>query len=56
MLCERGSQTPGHCDLPCLGFAHYTSPIHLHQGIQPGVVGVVELAFAVAGEQVAQFI
>jgi len=30
---ERGSQTAGHCNLSCLGFAHQSSPIHLHQGI-----------------------
>ena len=51
---ERGSQATDHRDLPGLGFTHQPLPIHLHQGIQPGAVGIVELAFAIAGEQVAQ--
>ena len=50
---ERGSQATGH-HLPGTGFTHQPSPIHLHQGIEPGATGVVELAFAIAGKQLAQ--
>jgi hypothetical protein len=51
---ERGSQATDHRDLPGLGFARQPPPIHLPQGVQPSAVGVVELAFAIAGEQVIQ--
>jgi hypothetical protein len=47
---EHGPQTTGHRNLPCLGVAHQSSPILLHQGIQPNEVGVVKLALAIAEE------
>ena len=50
---EHGSQATSYRDLPGLGFAHQSAPIHLHQHIQPSAVNVVKLALAIAGEQAA---
>jgi len=50
---EHGSQAASHRHLPGLCFAHQPSPIHLHQGVQPGAIVVVELAFATLGKEPA---
>jgi hypothetical protein len=50
---EHGFQATGYRDLPGLGFAHQSAPIHLHQSIQPSAVNVVKFTLAIAGEKAA---
>ncbi len=55
-LAERDFQAADYRLFPGLGFAHQPPSVYRHQVVQPVAFRLIELGFAIAGEQEAQFL
>lgn len=54
-LCQRRLQTAIHRYLEGLCLAHHATPVDGHKVIEPPMARVIQLPFALAGQQVAKF-
>jgi hypothetical protein len=53
-LAQRRAQSALYCNTQRLRFPNQPTTINLHQFIQPNAAGIVQLSFALIGQQIAQ--